>query len=131
MNKVFNKDKMFFINTNCEFIKFQKVKNDPGTLSSSTINAFKKILPQIVNPPVNRQKAIIQIKGEEDLLVLPAVLLSPLKTLIFYGQPNKGLVQIKVTEEMKKKVLDLLTDLNSFLAKVNPQTFLKPFLFKT
>jgi len=81
------------------------IKNSPGTISSMTINIFKKIFPQF---SIDNQSGIIQVKGEEDLLVLPAILLSPLKTLIFYGQPNKGLVQIEVTEKIKEKALKLL-----------------------
>lgn len=86
------------------------VKNNPGTLSSTAILALKKALPRIL---INNQSGIIQVKGEEDLLVLPAILLSPLKTSIFYGQPNKGLVQVKVTEKMKKKALSLLKKFKS------------------
>ncbi len=48
----------------------------------------------------------IFVKGEEDLLTLPCVLLAPVKSIIFYGQPpipsynmNAGLVMIHVTEE--------------------------------
>lgn len=81
------------------------VKNNPGTLSSETTFLLRNILPQIL---IANKSAIIQIRGEEDLLVLPAILLSPLKTLIFYGQPNKGLVQIEVEEKIKKKALNLL-----------------------
>jgi len=45
----------------------------------------------------------LNIEGEEDLLVLPAILLAPLGSLIYYGQPGKGLVEILVTEELKEK----------------------------
>ena len=81
------------------------VKNNPGTLSPESINLFQKTLLKTL---FSKQTGIIQVKGEEDLLVLPAILLSPLKTLVFYGQPNKGLVQVEVTEEAKNKALNLL-----------------------
>ena len=81
------------------------VKNNPGTLSPESINVFQKTLLKIL---FSKQIGIVQVKGEEDLLVLPAILLSPLKTLVFYGQPNKGLVQVEVTERVKEKTLDLL-----------------------
>ncbi|HUY00846.1 MAG TPA: DUF359 domain-containing protein [Candidatus Deferrimicrobium sp.] len=55
------------------------------------------------------------IRGEEDLLTLPAVLLAPLKSIVFYGNPplpaynmNAGLVMITVTEEKKAEFLDYL-----------------------
>jgi len=43
------------------------------------------------------------IEGEEDLLVLPTLLLAPLESLVYYGQPGEGMVEILVTEELKAK----------------------------
>ncbi|MFX1589683.1 MAG: hydantoinase/oxoprolinase family protein [Promethearchaeota archaeon] len=52
LNKVFNKDKMFFINTNCEFIKFQKVKNDYLSIAAanwvSTSLFLGKFIPKCI-----------------------------------------------------------------------------------
>jgi len=84
---------------------FSLVRNDPGTISWQTTFSLTKILPEIIK---TGQKGIIQVKGEEDLLVLPVILLAPLGTFIFYGQPQKGLVQIKVTEKAKTKTLKLI-----------------------
>lgn len=82
-----------------------KTKNQPGTISSRATQLISQSLKKII---FNRQKGLLQVSGEEDLLVLPAILLSPLKTVIFYGQPDKGLVQVKVTEKMKAKALQLI-----------------------
>ncbi len=49
------------------------------------------------------------IDGEEDLLVLPAVLASPLGAVILYGQPNSGVVWVEVTESKKEEAYNLLT----------------------
>lgn len=78
--------------------------NPPGTLSPQTIQTINQTLTHLKN----KSQGIIEVAGEEDLLVLPLVLLSPLKTLIFYGQPNKGLVRIQVSEKIKVKTLKLL-----------------------
>jgi hypothetical protein len=48
------------------------------------------------------------IEGEEDLAVLPAILLSPLSWVVIYGQPEEGLVYIPITQEIKLKSLKLL-----------------------
>jgi uncharacterized protein (UPF0218 family) len=63
----------------------------------------------------SKKRTEIFVKGEEDLLTLPAVLLAPLKSIIFYGQPpipafnmNAGLVMITVTAEKKREFLDYL-----------------------
>lgn len=42
-----------------------------------------------------------RVVGEEDLLVVALVLLAPLESAIYYGQPNQGLVEIIVTEKKK------------------------------
>lgn len=83
---------------------YYQVKNSPGMLSQQTLQTVQKSLPQLKNS----FRGVIEVQGEEDLLVLPVVLLAPLKSLIFYGQPNKGLVRVKVTEKVKSKVLELL-----------------------
>jgi uncharacterized protein (UPF0218 family) len=49
------------------------------------------------------ESQLIIINGEEDLAVLPAVLLAPENGIILYGQPNEGLVLLKVSD-IKEKV---------------------------
>ncbi|MFX0025396.1 MAG: hydantoinase/oxoprolinase family protein [Candidatus Hermodarchaeota archaeon] len=52
LDKVFNRDKMFFINTNCEFIKFEKVKNDYLSIAAanwvSTSLFLGKFIPKCI-----------------------------------------------------------------------------------
>ena len=76
--------------------------NPPGSITPDLIQSLQKSLK---NPHFHQT---ILVKGEEDLSVLPAILLSPLNTAIFYGQPNQGLVYVQVTEELKQKALTLL-----------------------
>ncbi len=47
---------------------------------------------------------IIKVDGEEDLLTLPALLLSPLGSFVIYGIPNLGACVIEVTPEIKSKI---------------------------
>ncbi len=54
-------------------------------------------------------RSIIQVDGEEDLLVLPVVLLAPLGYNVFYGQPGQGLVWIQVDESTKQHAYDILS----------------------
>jgi cytidyltransferase-like protein len=76
--------------------------NPPSTITPDLVNS----LIQSFNS-LNTSQTIL-VKGEEDLSVLPAILLSPLNTAIFYGQPGQGLVHIRVTEKSKQKALRLL-----------------------
>ncbi len=45
------------------------------------------------------------IDGEEDLLALPMVLCMPLGSLLYYGQPNRGIVELEISESLKNKFL--------------------------
>lgn len=51
---------------------------------------------------------VIEVRGEEDLLVIPCILMSPLDFRIFYGQPHEGMVEIVVTEQTKKHAQNLM-----------------------
>jgi uncharacterized protein (UPF0218 family) len=51
---------------------------------------------------------VINITGEEDLAVLPFVLVAPLNFQILYGQPNEGIVAIFITNDIKKRAMNLL-----------------------
>ena len=50
---------------------------------------------------------LIVVEGEEDLAVLPCILIAPEETTILYGQPNEGLVLLKVSD-VKEKAQKLL-----------------------
>ncbi len=87
---------------------FQRAKNNPGQINRDAIRKLLSIQQEIAK---GRRKQInLLVKGEEDLLVLPIILCAPLESLVFYGQPNKGIVIVRVTEEMKHHVLDLLSN---------------------
>ncbi|PJA83031.1 MAG: DUF359 domain-containing protein, partial [Candidatus Nealsonbacteria bacterium CG_4_9_14_3_um_filter_37_29] len=45
---------------------------------------------------------------EEDLLVIPSVLLSEKNTAVIYGFPEKGVCLIEVSTKMKKDLKELL-----------------------
>ena len=45
---------------------------------------------------------IIEVKGEEDLAVLPCILNAPKDTFILYGQPKEGVVLVCVNEAFNK-----------------------------
>jgi GTP-dependent dephospho-CoA kinase len=48
------------------------------------------------------------VNGEEDLLVIPVCIHSPDNAVVMYGQPNEGLVIVKVTPEIRNKTQKLL-----------------------
>lgn len=49
------------------------------------------------------------VNGEEDLTAVIAILTAPLGTYIYYGQPNKGMAECVVTEDLKEEVYKILS----------------------
>ena len=79
-----------------ENIKY--VDNPAGVLTDEFIGlCFKSI-----NEASTENPLIIQVNGEEDLAVLPCVINSPKDAFILYGQPNEGVVLVKVEEAYDK-----------------------------
>lgn len=73
-----------------------KIINQAGTINPQL---FKLIKDRIGL----KKRTIILIDGEEDLAVLNCILTSPLGWVIYYGQPKEGMVEVRVTEEIKEK----------------------------
>ena len=76
-----------------------KCKNPKGTIQKE---AWKKIKRAI------KENKNLFVEGEEDLLVIPAVLLAPKNSLVVYGFPKKGICAIEVNQKIKKKIKNLL-----------------------
>jgi len=77
-----------------------KVRNPPGSISEE---AFKAVLrAATLEKPVR-----ILVEGEEDLLALVFLATYPSSTVLFYGQPNEGIVASKV-ERCREKATYVL-----------------------
>lgn len=76
-----------------------KCKNLAGTIQKNVWPKIKKVIEGNKN---------LFVDGEEDLLVIPAVILAPKNSLVVYGFPQKGICAIKVNEKIKKKIKNLL-----------------------
>ncbi len=57
----------------------------------------------------------ILVEGEEDLAVMPAVIHGDMDTVVLYGQPDRGVVIIEVTEQKKKEISDYLNEMEGDL----------------
>ncbi len=84
----------------------KKILNSHGTLRFRAVKALYKAILDMTS---NRKFTKIVIKGEEDLLTLPAILLAPLGCMIFYGLADRGIVMIEVTENTKKFVKSIVS----------------------
>lgn len=81
--------------------KIIKIINPAGSITSDLFKACLTIW--------NKEKIILSVDGEEDLAVLPLILTAPLKAVIYYGQPNEGLVKVVVSEKVKKRIYSLVS----------------------
>lgn len=78
-----------------------KIDNPAAEITLESIEIIKKAFS--LNPPIR-----LTVNGEEDLLVLPACIHAPENSVILYGQPNKGLVLVQITTEIRNKAQALL-----------------------
>lgn len=78
-------------------------QNPAGSITRDAVMELYRLLIQDHSDTTE-----LQIDGEEDLLALPAILLSPLGTLIFYGQFELGIIVVHVTEEKKEEIYKIL-----------------------
>ncbi|NVM55582.1 MAG: DUF359 domain-containing protein [Candidatus Helarchaeota archaeon] len=87
-----------------------EVVDVPADISLEVENPQGYLVPEVWDNIKKAYKSRIRteifVKGEEDLLTLPCVLLAPLKSIVFYGQPSipsfnmtTGLVMITVTKD--------------------------------
>lgn len=77
------------------------VDNPPAEITSQSIKLIKKAFT--MQPPVR-----INVTGEEDLLVIPVCIFAPENAIVLYGQPNEGLVLVKITTKIRHKTQTLL-----------------------
>ena len=82
------------------------VNNPAGTITEEVIQEIKNGL--------NNGKSMVIIDGEEDLCAIPAVLYAPLQSLLFYGQPEKGVVALFITEEIKEKFVKIFQEMEEY-----------------
>jgi len=83
------------------------VKNPPGTITSEALKAVQEALK------INRSVKIV-VEGEEDLLTLVVVLYAPENSFVVYGQPQEGIVVVKVTQQKKAEVAEILKAMENF-----------------
>jgi len=75
------------------------VPNPAGTLSEELLEGLKEALEHM--------PALVCVDGEEDLAVIPLVMMAPEGTHILYGQPGEGLVLRVVDLAAKQKAREM------------------------
>jgi len=77
------------------------IRNPPGEITREAWASTQIALD-------SRGRTVVKVRGEEDLLVIPSILLSPVGTVILYGQPDEGVVIVRVSKEIQGKIFNLL-----------------------
>ena len=96
---------------NYDIIRTENILNAENPAGTITENLWETIDEAISLTLEDDENRIIVVKGEEDLAVLPCLLIAPEDAVILYGQPNEGLVFVNVFEG-KGKAERLMTFFN-------------------
>lgn len=75
--------------------------NPPGTLNEEAFDIIEKALK-------NKGNTKIEVDGEEDLVAIAAIDSAPEGTIIIYGQPDEGIVFMRLDKKTKKKIKEII-----------------------
>ena len=89
------------LETNRGRVSHVRCSNKPGTISGRAIEVIKDAL----NGPFPIR---IFVCGEEDLLALPLFVMAPDGSVIIYGQPLRGIVVVRMNEEIRTTAKNLI-----------------------
>ncbi len=78
-----------------------EVANPPATITDALVRALCEAL-------ASAEPTTILVDGEEDLAALPAIVAVPDGASVVYGQPDEGMVLVRVDEEIRTEIRDLL-----------------------
>lgn len=81
--------------------RYIEVKSGPGFIAEKAIALIKESM--------KTPGTVIEVDGEEDLLALPAIVYAPPGAIVYYGQPQKGIVEVHVTKKTKRIAVALLS----------------------
>ena len=76
------------------------VSNPAGSISAELTSGLVKALDNSLQ--------LIKVEGEEDLATASLILLLPLQSLLYYGQPDVGMVEVVITQHLKDQIYNLL-----------------------
>nr|WP_303647584.1 GTP-dependent dephospho-CoA kinase family protein [Haloarchaeobius amylolyticus] len=81
------------------------VANPAGVLTEALVVALTDALAA-------DEPTTILVDGEEDLATLPAILAAPVGASVVYGQPDEGMVHVRVTEAIQSDIRELVEQMD-------------------
>jgi len=83
------------------------VENPPGCISDDLWDVIKFAFEDITSG----SSILIEIEGEEDLASLAVIYMAPSDVTIIYGLPDRGVLVVKPTSEIKQKIKKVLDEM--------------------
>jgi pantetheine-phosphate adenylyltransferase len=80
--------------------------NPAGTIQPLLVRAIRELLVLFEVTAFGHRKHLF-VEGEEDLVAAVLILMLPLSSRIYYGQPDQGMVEVVVTEAQKERLHQL------------------------
>ncbi len=80
---------------------------------SNPAGGIEQAAAQAVREAIESGDALVVVDGEEDLLALPAILNAPKGALVVYGQPNVGIVLVRVDERKRSEIKKLVESMRA------------------
>jgi uncharacterized protein (UPF0218 family) len=81
-----------------------EVVNPPGTISLQLMDTIAHFM-------AGDGSGRIEVRGEEDLAVIPIIFYADNNTVIVYGVPDTGMAFIKVNEDIKKEIENMIMEM--------------------
>lgn len=79
-----------------------RTRNRPGMIEGEAWEALERAVTL-------KKRVAVLVEGEEDLMVIPLILLMPSGSIILYGQPNQGVVMVEVDMKMRNWAEDFIS----------------------
>ncbi|MFX0122253.1 MAG: GTP-dependent dephospho-CoA kinase family protein [Candidatus Hodarchaeota archaeon] len=111
------------INLNLDLYQNIKVFNPPEWISYKAWEILDSTIKQIQTYTSSKCRVAVRIDGEEDLLVIPAIISLPIGSMVVYGQPpittNEGVVCALINPSLKKLAEELLKKFETYEVLTN------------
>lgn len=118
-----NPETIITVGDYCSSLLVSNVKIFDGKINRNKKVALQSYSFSCFNPPASINKSVwpalskalkknknVFVEGEEDLLVIPCILLAKTGDMIIYGLPGKGICLVEVSIKLKKEVEKVLSE---------------------
>ena len=78
------------------YARLIRVKNPAGMITEEAITGMKKAF-------LGKKPVRVHVEGEEDLMAMLAIAMAPVSAIVFYGQPETGVVAVKANAIAKSR----------------------------